>query len=80
MAVVIGGSTFTFGPGAHPTTEVYNRQTVTIGLNGMGFKTTTFTDTSATQTSKKENSVKALRARKRCMAFWEFSLRLVVCI
>ena len=49
--VVIGESTFTFGSGAHTTTEVYNGQTITIEPNGVGFKTTTFTGTSATHTS-----------------------------
>ena len=62
--VVIGGSTFTFGPGAHTTTEVYNGQTITLGPNGVGFKTTTFTGTSATHTSKKMNGAEGLWASK----------------
>ncbi|PMD16592.1 hypothetical protein NA56DRAFT_663067 [Hyaloscypha hepaticicola] len=65
-AVVIGGSTFMFGPGTHSTTEVYNGRTITVGPNGVGFKTITFTGTSATQTSKKRNSAEGLRARKMC--------------
>jgi hypothetical protein len=62
--VVIGGSTFTFGPEAPSTTEVYNGQTITIGPNGVGFKTTTFTGTNATHTSKKTNGAEGLVARK----------------
>jgi hypothetical protein len=62
--VVIGGTTFTFGAGAKPTTDVYNGQTITIGPNGVGFKTTTFTGTSATQTGKKKKGVAGLRTRK----------------
>lgn len=39
--VVIGGSTFTIGPGATPTTDVFNGQTISIGSNGVGFGSTT---------------------------------------
>lgn len=60
--VVMGGSTFTFGPGAHPTTKVYKGQTITIGPNGVGVKTTNFKGASATQTSRKNNSAEELRA------------------
>ena len=62
--VVIGGTTFTFGAGAKPTTDVFNGQTITIGPNGVGFKTTTFTGATATSTSKKKNAAAGLRARK----------------
>jgi hypothetical protein len=34
--VVIGSSTFTVGPGATPTTDVYNGQTISIGPGGVG--------------------------------------------
>jgi hypothetical protein len=54
--VVIGGSTFTFGPGAKPTTDVFNGQTISIGPSGVGFKTTTFTAASATHTGKKNGA------------------------
>lgn len=39
--VVIGGSTFTIGPGASPTTDVVNGKTVSIGPGGVGFASTT---------------------------------------
>ncbi|KAE8440590.1 hypothetical protein EG329_007048 [Mollisiaceae sp. DMI_Dod_QoI] len=41
--VVIGSQTFTVGPGASPTTDVYAGQTISIGPSGIGFATTTFT-------------------------------------
>lgn len=41
--VVIGSQTFTFGLGAKPTTDVYAGQTISIGPNGIGFSSTTFT-------------------------------------
>ena len=53
--VVIGGTTYTIGPGAKTTTEVYNGQTISIGPGGVGFKTTTFTAATATATGKKKN-------------------------
>ncbi|PMD30620.1 hypothetical protein L207DRAFT_520113 [Hyaloscypha variabilis F] len=62
--VVIGGTTFTFGAGATPTTDVYDGQTITIGPHGVGFKTTTFTGATATSTHKKKNAAAGLRARK----------------
>lgn len=63
--VVLGGKTYTIGPGAKPTTDVYNGQTISIGPNGVGFKTTTFTGATATSTStKKKNGAAGLRARK----------------
>ena len=34
--VVIGSSTFTVGPGATPTTDIYNGQTISIGPGGVG--------------------------------------------
>jgi hypothetical protein len=40
---VIGGKTFTIGPGATPTTDVINGQTISLGPGGIGFSTTTFT-------------------------------------
>lgn len=66
--VVIGGTTFTFGPGATPTTDLVNGQTIVIGPSGVGFKTTTFTGTGTstgtgalpTQTSKKKNGAAGL--------------------
>ncbi|CZR63162.1 uncharacterized protein PAC_13059 [Phialocephala subalpina] len=42
--VVIGSQTFTIGPGAKPTTDVYGGQTISIGPGGVGFSTTTFTN------------------------------------
>jgi hypothetical protein len=54
--VVIGGTTFTFGPGAKPTTDVYNGQTISIGPGGVGFKTTTFTAATSTHTGKKNGA------------------------
>ena len=38
---VIGGHTFTIGPGSSPITTVINGQTVSIGPNGVGLATTT---------------------------------------
>jgi hypothetical protein len=38
---VIGGSTFTIGAGATPTTTVINGQTISIGPNGVGLASTT---------------------------------------
>ncbi|TVY53260.1 hypothetical protein LCER1_G005756 [Lachnellula cervina] len=66
--VVIGGTTFTVGPGAKPTTETYNGQTISIGPSGLGFATTTvppLTSTptataSAQTTGKKKNAAGAL--------------------
>jgi Pyruvate/2-oxoacid:ferredoxin oxidoreductase delta subunit len=55
--VAIGGKTFTFGLGANPTTDVYNGQTISIGHNGVGFKTTTFTGATATSTSSKKKEL-----------------------
>ncbi|KAH9213540.1 hypothetical protein DL95DRAFT_524390 [Leptodontidium sp. 2 PMI_412] len=50
---VIGGKTYTFGPGAQQTTTVINGQTISIGPGGIGFKTTTFTAmTSETATAQ----------------------------
>jgi hypothetical protein len=56
--VDIGGTTFTIGPGASPTTDVYDGQTVSLGPGGIGFATTTITSfttssPSATSTKKK---------------------------
>ncbi|RDW69643.1 hypothetical protein BP6252_08663 [Coleophoma cylindrospora] len=51
--VVLGGTTFTIGPGAKTTTDVYNSQTISIGPGGVGFKTTTVVPPSATATGKK---------------------------
>ncbi|TVY92693.1 hypothetical protein LAWI1_G001547 [Lachnellula willkommii] len=69
--VVIGGTTFTVGPGAKPTTETYNGQTISIGPSGLGFATTTvppLTSTptatataSAQTTGKKKNAAGTLR-------------------
>ena len=57
--VDIGGSIFTIGPGATPTTDVYNGQTISIGPGGIGFATTTITsftsNPTATTTGKKKN-------------------------
>ena len=49
--VVIGGSTFTVGPGAKPTTDVYNGQTISLGPGGVGFATTTVPAATSTPTS-----------------------------
>ena len=43
--VNIGGTTYTIGPGAKTTTDVYNGQTISLGPGGVGFKTTTITAT-----------------------------------
>lgn len=63
--VVIGGSTYTIGPGAKPTTISFNSETISIGPGGVGFSTTTFvTVTSApaaTTTASKKNGVERLR-------------------
>lgn len=58
--VDIGGTTFTIGPGATPTTDVYDGQTISIGPGGIGFATTTITSftsspTTATASGKKKN-------------------------
>lgn len=47
--VVIGGSTFTVGPGATPTTDVYNGQTISIGPGGVGIGSTTIAPPAQTQ-------------------------------
>lgn len=68
--VVIGGTTFTVGPGASPTTDIYNGQTISIGPGGVGFATTTvppLTSTptstiSASATGKKKNAAGRLRS------------------
>lgn len=44
--VNIGGTTFTIGSGARITTNTYNGQTISLGPEGVGFKTTTLTATS----------------------------------
>jgi hypothetical protein len=49
--VVIGGTTFTIGPGAKPTTDIYNGQTISIGPGGVGFATTTVPPLTSTPTS-----------------------------
>ncbi|KAF4626753.1 hypothetical protein G7Y89_g11404 [Cudoniella acicularis] len=49
--VVIGGTTFTYGPGATPTTDIYNGQTISIGPGGIGFATTTIIPSSTAATS-----------------------------
>lgn len=69
--VVIGSKTFTIGPGASPTTDVYGGQTISIGPGGIGFPTTTFTSlgagtssgtaAGAATTTKKKNGVAAAR-------------------
>ncbi|KAF7947907.1 hypothetical protein EAE96_008980 [Botrytis aclada] len=43
---VIDGTTFTFGPGATPTSHIFNQQTIKIGSNGVEFSETTFTGVS----------------------------------
>jgi hypothetical protein len=43
----IGGTTFTVGPDAKTTTNVYNGQTISLGPGGVGFKTTTVSATAA---------------------------------
>jgi hypothetical protein len=54
--VAIGGKTFTFGLSADPMTDVYNGQTISIGHNGVGIKTTTFMGATATSTSSKKRN------------------------
>jgi hypothetical protein len=49
--VVFGGTTFTVGPGAKPTTDIYNGQTISIGPGGVGFSTTTIPPATSTPTS-----------------------------
>jgi hypothetical protein len=62
---VIGGTTFTFGPGAKTTTDVYNGQTISIGPGGIGFATTTIVPSTAapasTHNKNPKNGVGALR-------------------
>jgi hypothetical protein len=48
---VIDGTTFTFGPGAQPTSHTFNGQTISIGPQGIGFATTTFTGATNTKPS-----------------------------
>ncbi|TVY36338.1 hypothetical protein LSUB1_G006372 [Lachnellula subtilissima] len=45
---VIGGTSYTVGPGAEPKTETYNGQTISIGASGLGFATTTVPPLSST--------------------------------
>lgn len=62
--VDIGGTTFTIGPGATPTTDVYNGQTISLGPGGIGFATTTITSftssSTATTSGKKKNGGTAI--------------------
>ncbi|KAM3080562.1 hypothetical protein ACMFMG_005504 [Clarireedia jacksonii] len=48
---VLDGTTFTFGPGAQPTSHTFNGQTISIGPQGIGFATTTFTGATNTKSS-----------------------------
>ena len=61
----VGGTTFTIGPGATPTTDVYNGQTISIGPGGVGFATTTIisftTLTPSPTATKKKNGGAVLR-------------------
>jgi len=63
--VVIGGSTYTIGPGAKPTTINFNSEKISIGPGGLGFSTTTFvlstSAPAATATASKKNGVEKLR-------------------
>ncbi|TGO47707.1 hypothetical protein BCON_0266g00130 [Botryotinia convoluta] len=43
---VIDGTTFTFGPGATPTSHTFHQQTIKIGRNGVEFSKTTFSGVS----------------------------------
>jgi hypothetical protein len=62
--VNIGGTTFTIGPGATPTTDIYEGHTISIGSGGIGFATTTivaYTTASPKATStKKKNGAAVL--------------------
>jgi hypothetical protein len=46
---IIDGTTFTFGLGAQPTSHTFDGQTISIGPQGIGFATTTFTGTTNTK-------------------------------
>lgn len=55
---IIGGSTFTIGPGARPTTDIYNGQTISLGPGGIGFRTTTlnsFMTSTSTEVTSTDN-------------------------
>jgi hypothetical protein len=62
--------TFTFRPGANPTTDVYSGQTINIGPNGVGFETTTFTGATATSMSSKKKEQGGWDANKKSL--WSF--------
>lgn len=49
---VIDGTTFTFGPGATPTSHTFNQQTIKVGSNGVEFSKTTFTGMSASSSTQ----------------------------
>ena len=62
--VDIGGTTFTIGPGATPTTDVFDGQTISLGPGGIGFATTTITSFTSSATpggAKKKNAGVVLR-------------------
>ncbi|TVY27284.1 hypothetical protein LHYA1_G003390 [Lachnellula hyalina] len=68
---VIGGTSYTVGPGAEPETKTYNGRTISIGASGLGFATTTVpplsstpeatATTSAHTTGKKKNGAGTLK-------------------
>ncbi|EMR86868.1 hypothetical protein ACHAPC_002353 [Botrytis cinerea] len=56
---VIDGTTFTFGPGASPTSHTFTQHTIKVGSNGIEFAKTTFTgvsEFSLTQATSKSTS------------------------
>ncbi|TEY42006.1 hypothetical protein BOTCAL_0401g00080 [Botryotinia calthae] len=56
---VIDGTTFTFGPGASPTSHTFTQHTIKNGSNGIEFAKNTFTgvsESSLTQTTSKSTS------------------------
>ena len=65
----LGGTTFTIGPGATPTTDVYDGQTISIGPGGLGFATTTIssftTSSPLPTTTKKKSGAAASKPRLR---------------
>jgi hypothetical protein len=61
--VDIGSLTFTIGPGAKSTTDVFNGQTISLGPSGIAFKTTTIVVMSSTTTTGQAKSSSKSEAR-----------------
>ncbi|PQE13765.1 hypothetical protein CJF31_00005240 [Rutstroemia sp. NJR-2017a BVV2] len=61
---VINGTTFTFGLGAQPTSHTFNGQTISIGPQGIGFATTTFTGTTNTKSGSAKSTSTSVRGQE----------------